>query len=145
MPSLSEEQLKAFLMTGRHILKIATLSPDGWPYVVPVWYNYDGEAFQVLARPKNTWVAYIRRDPRVALCVDTIEAPYTRVLVKGIADIIRQRWLGDWRAMAVRYLGLEAGQRYYEATKTIPRVDIRITPHQVLTWGGGGWHPRYQE
>ncbi|ETW97431.1 MAG: hypothetical protein ETSY1_22645 [Candidatus Entotheonella factor] len=144
MPPLKPDELHAFLTTGRHILKLATLTPDGWPYIVPVWYIYDGSAFTILARPKNRWVAYIEADPRVSLCIDTVEAPYTRVLVKGRAEIVDPQWIGPWQDLAVRYLGAEAGQAYYEETKMMPRVNIRIAPQEVTTWGGGGWHPRYR-
>lgn len=143
MPPLTTDQLHTFLTTGRHILKLATLTPDGWPYVVPVWYIYDGQSFTILARPRNRWVGYIDRDPRVSLCIDTVEAPYTRVLIKGMAEIIDRQWIGPWRELAIRYLGAEAGQVYYDETKDIPRVNIRITPQTMTTWGGGGWHPRY--
>ncbi len=143
MPALTPDQLHTFLTTDKHILKLATLTPDGWPYIVPVWYMYDGEAFTILARPKNRWVAYVEGDPRVSLCIDTVEAPYTRVLVKGLAEIVDPQWIGPWKDLAVRYLGPEAGAAYYEETKAVPRVNIRVTPQTVTTWGGGGWHPRY--
>jgi hypothetical protein len=144
MPSLTREQLQTFLTTGRHILKLATLAPDGWPYIVPVWYAYNGEVFEILARPKNRWVAYVQTDARVSLCVDTTDAPYTRVLVKGLARIVNPQWIGPWRDMAIRYLGADAGQKYYEETKAIPRVQIHVTPQEIISWGGGGWHPRYR-
>lgn len=143
MPPLKPGELHTFLTTGRHILKLATLTPDGWPYIVPVWYIYDGNDFTILARPKNRWVAYIESDSRVSLCIDTVEAPYTRVLIKGKAEIVDPQWIGPWKDLAIRYLGSEAGQTYYEETKMIPRVNIRITPQEITTWGGGGWHPRY--
>ncbi|WP_179137064.1 pyridoxamine 5'-phosphate oxidase family protein [Candidatus Entotheonella palauensis] len=143
MPPLKPDELYTFLTTGRHILKLATLTPDGWPYIVPVWYIYDGGAFTILARPKNRWVAYVESDPRVSLCIDTVGAPYARVLIKGLAEIVDPQWIGPWKDLAIRYLGLEAGQTYYKETKMIPRVNIRITPQEITTWGGGGWHPRY--
>ena len=144
MPPLTQEQLHTFLTTDRHILKLATLTPEGWPYIVPVWYTFDGQIFEILARPQNRWVAYLQSDARVSLCVDTVDAPYTRVLVQGTAEIVNPHWLGAWEALAVRYLGAEAGHRYYEETRAIPRVQIHVTPQQILTWGGGGWHPRYR-
>ena len=37
-------------------MKLATLTPDGWPYLVPVWYDYDGEDF-LLAGPGNVLIS----------------------------------------------------------------------------------------
>ena len=79
----------------------------------------------------------------MSACIDTWEAPYTRVLVKGTAKVVDMGWLGDWEAWAVRYLGQEAGHRYYEETKHTPRALVRITAVQVTSWTGPGWHPRY--
>jgi hypothetical protein len=88
-------------------------------------------------------VAYIERDPRVSLCIDTIEVPYTRVSIKGKAEIVDPQWMGPWQDLAIRYLGVGAGQAYYDETKAISRVNIRVSPQEITTWGGGGWHPRY--
>lgn len=56
---------------------------------------------------------------------------------------INQSVQDSYTLFFVRYLGAEAGQAYYDETKAIPRVNIRITPQTTTTWGGGGWHPRY--
>ena len=126
-------------------MKLATLTEDGWPVVNPVWYDYDGEAFLVGGRRKAAWVANIQRDPRVAVCIDTSDAPYTRVLVKAEADVVDMQWRGDWESWAIRYRGEEAGRRYFQETRHIPRALIRIAPLEITTWAGPGWHPRYLE
>ena len=83
MPGLTPQQLHDFLTGGRRLLKLATLTEDGYPYVVPLWYDYDGEAFSVAGRRRARWVANIRRDGRVGGLVDTEEAAYVRGGVPG--------------------------------------------------------------
>ena len=145
MPRLTNEQMNDFLTGGAHLMKLATLTPEGWPYVAPVWYDYDGEAFYVAGRRTANWVAHIRDDERVSACIDTCDAPYVRVIVEGTAEIVDPAWMGDWKHWAVRYRGEEEGTQYYEETKHMPRAYIRITPRKITTWAGPGWHPRYQE
>ena len=145
MPRLTNQQLNDFLTSGAHLMKLATLTPEGWPYVAPVWYDYDGEAFYVAGRRTANWVAHIRDDERVSACIDTCDAPYTRVIVEGTAEIVDGAWMGDWKHWAVRYRGEEEGTAYYEETKHMPRAYIRIMPRKITTWAGPGWHPRYQE
>lgn len=145
MPELNKQQFEAFLTSGSHLMKLATLTAEGYPYVNPVWYHYEGEAFYIAGRRRAAWVANIRSDGRVSFCIDTCEAPYTRVIVEGTAEIVDDAWLGEWRHWAVRYLGEELGGQYYEDTKHMPRAYIRITPHKTTTWAGPGWHPRYEE
>ena len=54
-------------------MRLSTLTPEGWPYVNPVWYHYDGESFLVAGRTKAQWVDHIRTDGRVSACIDTSE------------------------------------------------------------------------
>ncbi len=145
MPSLTHNQVHDFLTSGRNLLKLATLTPEGWPYVVPLWYDYDGEAFSVAGRRRARWVANIRNDPRVSGCIDTADGAYTRVLFEGSAEVVDDSWLHTSSQRAVRYLGEEAGLRYFEDTHRIPRALIHIIPKRLVSWAGPGWHPRYRE
>lgn len=61
------------LLTGERTLRAATVSADGWPHVVPLWFVWhDGAIFvNNLKRSKRT--RDIEAGSRVALCVDTGE------------------------------------------------------------------------
>jgi hypothetical protein len=145
MPPLTNNELKAFLIDQPRLMKLATMTDDDWPYVVPVWYDYNGESFTVAGRSKARWVANIRANHRVSICIDTYDAPYTRVLMKASAEIIDPAWLPISPARAIRYIGEEAGRAYFEETRNQPRALVRIVPQETTTWSGGGWHPRYAE
>ena len=106
MPPLNSQQLHEFLTSGKHLMKLATLTRDGWPQVNPVWYHFDGESYLVAGRTKASWVDNIRGSSRVSVCIDTCDAPYTRVIVEGSADIADDNWLGDWESWSIRYLSL---------------------------------------
>lgn len=142
MPPLTRQELDTFLREGKYVAKLATVKPDGAPYVNPVWYEYDGTHLYVIARARSQFLQHIREDPRVALCIDTPTPPYTRVLIEGIAEIIEQDWVEMGKRMALRYRG-EEGLAYIEATRNRPRAMIRITPHHITSWKGGEWHRRY--
>lgn len=144
MPGLTPEQLTEFLTTGRPIMKLATIGPEGWPYVCPVWFDYDGETFTVAGRRPAKWVANIRANSKVSACIDTYDAPYTRVIMEADAVIEDDAWLRFAPSTAIRYLGEEEGVRYFNSTKDEPRCFIRITPRTVSSWTGGGWHPKYR-
>jgi PPOX class probable F420-dependent enzyme len=140
---MTRAQLKKFITDQPHIMKLATLTPGGWPYVCPVWYNFDGREFTIAGRLKAAWVANIRNDSRVSLCIDTCDAPYNRVLIQATAKIVDENWFPPEPDRAIRYLGEEAGRRYFEENKSVPRAQIRITPEKITSWSGGDWHPRY--
>ena len=142
MPQMTKNQIDEFL-SGKHLMKLATLSPDGYPYVNPVWFIYDGQTFTIGGRDKSEWVAYIKSDARVSFCIDTCELPYARVIIKGTAVIEDPAWISDG-SFALKYLGDSEGKKYSTGTKDNPRALVRITPEHWITWVGIDWHPRYE-
>lgn len=148
MPGMSKQELEDFLTTGQHILKLSTLEPDGWPYIVATWYHFEGGTLLLAGRNKSRWVEHLRQESRVSVWIDTEgtdEASHRHVQIKGFAEIVDDSWTGDWSQWAIRYLGEEEGRGYYEQTKHMPRVLVKIKPVKTTTWAGGGWHPRYTE
>lgn len=49
---------------------LATVRRDGSPQVSPIWYVWDGRTFMMAAAGRTAKVHNMRRDPRVALCID---------------------------------------------------------------------------
>jgi len=146
--TLSAEELREFL-AGPWVCKLGTLTVEGAPYITPVWYEYDGEGFTIIGRERAIWVEHIRRDGRVALCIDDPDGAHTRVLVQGRAAIVegpsaRGPWLPVARRMAARYLGDASGSTYMERTLDFPRYTVRVQPEQTTTWRGA-WARRYYE
>ncbi|MDR7545563.1 MAG: pyridoxamine 5'-phosphate oxidase family protein [Armatimonadota bacterium] len=151
--SLTEAELNAFLAqpwNGR----LATVTPEGTPYVVPVWYEYDpaGRVFYVVARERSAYIEHIRHNPAVAFHVaDDVHLEHTRVLVEGTAEILegpvapadspRIRALAV--KMTMKYLA-DRGPEYAQRTDRRPRYLIRITPRRWHTWTGREWAAKYR-
>lgn len=147
MPSLSQEEITRFL-EETHLLHLATQphQESTYPYVVPMWYTYipNQQIFEVIGRPQNTWIEYIRKIPFVGYSVARETSPYMRVHGTGHAYIIDEGDIGDWwKPLAIRYLGEEAGTAYFEKTKDRPRVIVGIYIRNQESWSGGEWHRRY--
>ena len=147
MPQLTLKQVNEFLATPV-IARLATVKPDGGPYVVPVWQHWDGEAMYVIPRRGSRFVDHLRSNSRVAVsCADDVGAGHRRVLIEGKAEIVEgpvlmTGWMLDIaREMAERYGG-DAGLRYLDGTIHKPRYLLRIVTDTMTTWEGG-WHRRY--
>jgi len=150
---LSDAEMLRFLQepwNGR----VATLAPDGWPYLTPVWYEFDpaARAFLIVGRERAEWVGHIRANPRVAFHVaDDVHAEHTRVLVQARAEIVEgpvppsaSPRIGELtRRLSIRYLG-PSGPAYAEKTFGRPRVLVRLSPTRWRTWTGREWHARYR-
>ena len=145
MPRLNNDQLNEFLNSGSIVLKLGTITEDGYPYVNPLWYSFEEGGFLLAGRSKAKWVEHLIANPKVSACIDSPRFPYTRVMVEADAEILDPEWVGDWEHWAHRYMGEETGHQYYEETKHMPRVFVRLNPRKITTWAGPGWHPRYQE
>jgi len=116
---MSGEEILAFLTaeparTG----KLATVWADGPPHVAPIWFAVDastiGEAAPVGDLVFNTGAdtlkgKAIRRDPRVALCVDDERPPFSFVTVEGVVTINEEPGeLAQWATvLGGRYMGAE--------------------------------------
>ncbi len=150
---LTDDELAEFLLQAWNA-RLATVTPQHRPYVVPVWYEYDPAqtCFYVVARERSDYVAHIRQNPAVALHIaDDGHLAHTRVLVEGNAVIALgpgspletprlQAMIND---MARRYMGPD-GPQYAAKTMDRPRVLITITPERMQSWTGGEWADRYR-
>ena len=134
---MTAEELHEFLTETAIFAKIASIGPDGWPAVSPVFYEYDGGAFYIITKELTGLCQNLRRDPRATVCIDNPQLPYKRVMVRGRAEVIDNDWVPRGRRMVLRYLGPD-GMSYFDATLELPRVHIRIRPESVSTWNGGG-------
>ena len=147
MPGLTPEQIDG-LLAGPIIARLATVKPDGAPYVVPVWQYWDGGAMYIIPRERSRFVEYVRHEPRVAVsCADDVDPDHPRVLIEGTAEIVEGpavmagRMLEIGREMVLRYAG-EPGLAYLQATIDKPRYLLKVTPDKITTWAVG-WHPKY--
>src|SRR5947207_3393314 len=108
MRPLTSAEEHEFLVGPARIGKLGTLR-DGWPYVTPVWYEWDGGAFWVIGKPLAQFVKNIKADERAFLVVDKDDPPYVRVNVEARAQVVAEDWTEAWvemtRRMTLRYLG----------------------------------------
>jgi len=74
MPKLSIDEMEEFLTTGSKILKLGTVTAEGYPYVNPLWYSYENDVFLVAGRTKAVWVTHIKENSTTSLCIDTNDA-----------------------------------------------------------------------
>jgi len=144
---MTEEEMAGFL-AGNPFCRIGCLDDEGWPYVVPCWFEYSDGGFYIVPRAKSAWASYIQRDGRVSLCIDDTTIYNNRVIVKGEATVLEEpnlggRWVEIARRMSIRYLG-EHGPDYLQPTLAEPRWLLFVRPLKLTTWHGVDWAERYK-
>jgi len=132
---LNETQLSA-LLKAPWAARLACVRPDGAPHVVPVWHEWDGEAFHVLAWKGSRWGEYLSANPQVSLTVDEPFLPLRRISAKGIAqpefESTDPRLSRLLARLSRRYLGQNL------AASLAPQVErsFIITPTALRGWQG---------
>jgi PPOX class probable F420-dependent enzyme len=158
VPVMTAAEVAEFLDEPGHLLRLATVDPDGMPRVVPIWFIHrDGDIF-FTPRGPATFLANLRRDPRVGLSIDEDPLPYRKVTVQGSARLVNDVgeddvWRDLYREIAYRYVDKDAADAYVDATIDQPRalLAVPLNGSVVTTWRmpveteaqTGIWHRRY--
>ena len=139
-------------------MRIAVVREDCSPLVTPIWFVYEDGAIYFTPREKSEWFACLRRDPRVALCIDEQPLPYRKVLIEGEAQLVHDvgeddAWRNQYRRIAERYVDPAGAEAYVQNTIEQPRglYRVALADAKVSSWrmpvegedGMGIWDDRY--
>ena len=122
------------LFEKRTFAHFATMTPEGFPHVTPVWVDYDPDVDRVLVntaqgRRKERNVA---RNPKVGVSMVDPDDPYRYCSVTGEVTAMTEDGAEDHiDALAGRYMDLDEYPNY--DSDRGPRVVIEIEPAEVAT------------
>jgi len=74
-------------LNRNELCRLATISQDGSPHLVPVCYVFEDNLFYIVSDLETAKVRNIRRDNKVALLVDQYQ-PNRAVFIRGEAEIL---------------------------------------------------------
>jgi len=90
MSKMTNDEIRDFLLRGTYTGKLGTISKNGTPHVVPIWYTVDKQNNIIFnTGGESVKAKNIRRYNRVRLCVDDQTPLFSFVIVDGIAQIER--------------------------------------------------------
>jgi len=84
---MGPDQVRAFLSQGTRTAKLATVTAGGRPHVVPVWFVLDDDDLVFSTHETSQKAKSLRRDRRVACCIDDERPPYAYAMVSGTATL----------------------------------------------------------
>src|SRR5580765_5284584 len=107
MRSLSDSEVKAFLLEGTRTAKLSVVRKDGSPFVTPVWFLLEDDGSVVFETERRSLKGHaLARDPRVSLCVEDDRPPFGFVRLDGVAEISEGPEVLAWTTrIAARYMG----------------------------------------
>jgi PPOX class probable F420-dependent enzyme len=133
MQTFTAEQ-RAFLLEGTRTGKLATVRKDGRPHVVPIWFVLDGDTLVFTTGEASVKAANMRRDPRVAFCVDDEIPPYAYIMIEGTASFSTDNdALLYWATrIAGRYMGEDLAEAYGKRNGVPGELLVHVTPTRVI-------------
>jgi PPOX class probable F420-dependent enzyme len=118
------DAVRAFL-EAPHYCVMATINADGSPQLTTMWYDLVDDYIVLnltrgLLKERN-----LRRDPRMAICV---EDGMRYVTLSGRAEIVEDRAQqeAEVNRMSGRYLGLRLGSQRWEVIKASDRLGVHL-------------------
>jgi len=133
---MSREQIDAFLEAPRHAV-VAALRADGSAQLSPIWYVYEGGRLYFSMLIATARYRQLRRDPRIALCVDGGHPDARFVAIYGRAEIVEEEspWRDDlaWRIVR-RYCADDEEARSWRAEVAARGHEalVVVTPERIL-------------
>lgn len=109
---MTTSEIQLFLTTER-TCRVATVSKDGTPHVVPLWFLWQDERLHLSSLRKTARGANLARGSEVSICIDA-GATYSElcgvVLYGTLAHVEHAELLASIkRAFAMKYFGITDG------------------------------------
>jgi hypothetical protein len=74
-------------MLARDVARLAYVAQDGTPRAIPIAFTWNGAELVMCTTTNAPKLAALRRDPTVALTIDTEVHPPTILLIRGTAEL----------------------------------------------------------
>ena len=111
---------------------LATYRADGDVLLSPVWHRWRDSGFDVATGRDDVKVRHLRADPRATILVYEQTPPYRGIELRTQPSISSEGAREAAREIAVRYLGVEAGEAYVAGATD--DVVIRLEPGRLRVW-----------
>jgi PPOX class probable F420-dependent enzyme len=134
MHSVTDPQIRAFLMGGTRTGKLGYRAADGRPLVAPVWFVVEDDQLVFNTGKGTAKGRALARDPRVVICVDLEQPPYAFVQVQGVAELSEDpaALVTSATAIAVRYIGPERAGEFGRRNGVPGELLVRVRPVKVI-------------
>jgi PPOX class probable F420-dependent enzyme len=134
VPSLTDQEIRDFLLEGTRTGKISYQAADGRPLVVPVWFVIEDGALVFNTDKDSAKGQSLARDPRTAICIDLEQPPYAFVQVQGVAELSEDpaELLRTATVIAARYVGPDRAEEFGRRNGVPGQLVVRLRPTKVL-------------
>jgi len=129
--SMTDGELASFLASA-WTARVATLAPDGWPHVVPLWFVWQQGALIVNTTRGNRTVRNLEADPRAAVTIDDGERydELRGAVLRGRLAEVPDDDGTVTAAFGDKYFG--GNQPHFASWRN--RLFLRMEPERISSW-----------
>lgn len=131
--ALLESSVAQELLHSTEPAQLAYVWTDGTPRVVPIWFAWNGSDLVVSSPSTAPKVNVLRRNPAVAVTINTSTPPYKVLLIRGRAEVELVDGIPpEYASSARHYFGEEQGVAWCAQVGKLFSQMARIVIHP--TW-----------
>jgi PPOX class probable F420-dependent enzyme len=135
--TMTREAIEDFLTTPNRHAIVGTNRLDGAPQLSPVWYVYENGRMYISVPDGSVKHQNLKRDPRVAICVDGGRQDVRAVMLYGAVEIKDRNAAATqemrWRIVRAYYPTEDAARQYYETVQDTPSVLLVLEPEKIVS------------
>lgn len=121
------EEERAELLAQGLVAIIATEQADGRPHLTPIWFSWDGAAFEVVTPGSSRKFRNLRRLPRCTISVDKKAWPYRSLIAE--CDVAGTREIRGYPPDLVhRYLDGDLAATFLQDYKDLELTAVTLRP-----------------
>jgi nitroimidazol reductase NimA-like FMN-containing flavoprotein (pyridoxamine 5'-phosphate oxidase superfamily) len=129
---LTDEELAELLRDAR-TMRVGTVSPDGWPHVVPLWFVWHAGAIWINNLRESRRTRELQAGSKAALCIDAGE-DYFELRGAVLYGTPEEVTSDDPDLPIVRKA---FGDKYFGGNETPDKKShqwLRMDPEQIVSW-----------
>ena len=128
-------KIEGFLGNSVIPLRLAAISPNGWPVVASLWFKYQKGAFYCASKKNSRIVKLLETNARCGFEIAVEKPPYFGVRGQGVAEMDVQggeQWL---KRLTERYIGTQnLPFRDWLMRNAYNEIVISIRPLRLMSW-----------
>jgi hypothetical protein len=126
--SLLQHPAAQELLHSKIPARLAYISTDGTPRVIPIWFHWNGRELVMATPPKAPKLKALAKNPRVSLTIDDNTFPHKVLLIRGSARLEPVEGIvPEYEAAAARYFDAELAKGWLGQLRTLISSMVRIT------------------
>jgi PPOX class probable F420-dependent enzyme len=135
---MNNDRLQEFLQEV-HLMELGTITPQGFPHVTPVWYEWDGEHFFISTTRTRRKARNLTELPQAGFSISPEELSYKAVVGYGTVEMEPDPEGLLIERLCRRYLPADKNEKYFESIMKeggSTRIKITLTPTWMTSWEG---------